>query len=239
MVRSLQGRDRPWTSTRASFLPGSVTTDTSLPRCPAPTGALATRSPSFRPTSTPPPLGCSTSSASSMPAAAGTWSFRAAWLLGSASPRRRPRALRVARALDVLPLLAIALARASVVLEVRELTRVRLRNEARCSAWPVLHDGLRSADRPASWRQVDGSRGAGGGPQQRVAPARVSDRTATVRIKAATAEVGALLVQALSAAREALPAGTETGPDPDPRRWSSSRPTPALLAETASTGPRP
>src|SRR6266513_1969297 len=139
------------------------------------------------------------------------------WRVGLAPGAAREH-VRVARALGTLPLLAQALARAEVSYsKVRALTRVatpeteqRLLAVGRAGTTEHVERivrGWRRMDRKAEAREADRQHA---GRALHVNP----DEDGTVRIRGRLApEVGALLIQALAAAREALypknvPAGT-------------------------------
>jgi hypothetical protein len=178
--------------------------------------------------------------------ACGGWNtgFRscAAWLTWRVglSPGPAREHVRVARALGTLPLLAQALARGELsYAKVRALTRV---------ATPETEERLLAVGRAGTaehverivrgWRRVD-----------RIAEARETarrhasralnvypDADGTVLVRGRlTPEVGALLVQALAAARETLyQRGREEEPDADPPTMVQQQADAlALLAETA------
>ena len=161
------------------------------------------------------------------------------WRVGLAPGAAREH-VRVARALDALPLLAGALARGELSYsKVRELTRVataeteeRLLGVGRAGTTEHVARIVRG------WRRVDRQAEAREAVLQHASRALhvYPDSDGTVRIKGRlTAEVGALLVQALAAAREALyQQGRRREPDADPPTMEQQQADAlALLAETA------
>jgi 5-methylcytosine-specific restriction endonuclease McrA len=161
------------------------------------------------------------------------------WRVGLAPGAAREH-VRVARALGALPLLAGALARGELSYsKVRELTRV---------ATPETEERLIGVGRAGTtehvarivrgWRRVDRQAEAREEALRHASRALhvYPDSDGTVRIKGRlTAEVGALLVQALAAAREALyQQRRETDPEADPPTMEQQQADAlALLAETA------
>jgi hypothetical protein len=161
------------------------------------------------------------------------------WRTGLAPGAAREH-VRVARALGNLPLLAQALARGEVSYsKVRELTRV---------ATPETEERLLAVGRAGTaehverivrgWRRVDRQADAREAARQHASRALhvYPDSDGTMIVKGRlTAEVGALLVQALAAARESLyqrPRGRE--PEADlPTMVQQQADALALLAETA------
>ena len=161
------------------------------------------------------------------------------WRTGLAPGAAREH-VRVARALGILPLLARALARAEVSYsKVRELTRV---------ATPETEERLLAVGRAGTaehverivrgWRRVDRQAEAREAARQHASRSLClypdSDGTMIVKGRL-TAEVGALLVQALAAARETLyQRRRDTEPDADPPTMIQQQADAlALLAETA------
>ena len=150
------------------------------------------------------------------------------WRVGLAPGAAREH-VRVARALGTLPLLGQALARGELSYsKVRELTRVvtpeteeRLLAAARAGTAEHVERLVRG------WRRVDRQAEARKTARQHASRALhvYPDADGTVRVRGRlTLEVGALLVQALAAARETLyqqGRGQEAGATR--RRWSSSR----------------
>ncbi|PYN52857.1 MAG: hypothetical protein DMD92_21020, partial [Candidatus Rokuibacteriota bacterium] len=166
------------------------------------------------------------------------------WRVGLAPGAAREH-VRVARALGTLPLLAQALARAELSYsKVRALTRV---------ATPETEERLLAVGRAGTtehveriirgWRRVDRKAEAREAARQHAGRALhvYPDEDGTVRIRGRlTAEVGALLVQALAAARAAVypknvPAGTCAPgvPQETPTLVQQQADALALLAETA------
>src|SRR5438046_143602 len=166
------------------------------------------------------------------------------WRVGLAPGAAREH-VRVARALGTLPLLAQALARAELSYsKVRELTRV---------ATPETEERLLAVGRAGTaehverivrgWRRVDRKAEAREAARQHAGRALhvYPDEDGTVRIRGRLApEVGALLMQALAAAREAVypknvPAGTCAPgvPQKTPTMEQQQADALALLAETA------
>ena len=168
------------------------------------------------------------------------------WRVGLAPGAAREH-VRVARALGALPLLAGALARGELSFsKLRELTRV---------ATPETEQQLLGVGRAGTtehvarivrgWRRVDRQAEAREEALQHASRALhvYPDSDGTVRIKGRlTAEVGALLVQALAAAREALyqrartaarDAGATDVPAGTPAMEQQQADALALLAETA------
>jgi hypothetical protein len=161
------------------------------------------------------------------------------WRVGLAPGAAREH-VRVARALGTLPRLARALARGELSYsKVRELTRV---------ATPETEERLLAAGRAGTaehverlvrgWRRMDLTAEAREAAQQyssrmlHVYP----DHDGTVRIRGRlTPEVGALLVKALAAAREALyQRAPDDAPEADPPTMEQQQADAlALLAETA------
>ncbi len=161
------------------------------------------------------------------------------WRVGF-SPTAAREHVRVARALGTLPLLAQALARGELsYAKVRALTRV---------ATPEVEERLLAVGRAGTaehverivrgWRQVDRQAEAREAARQHASRTLHvypdSDGTVIVRGRL-TAEVGALLVQALAAAREALyQQARDTDPETDPPTMVQQQADAlALLAETA------
>jgi 5-methylcytosine-specific restriction endonuclease McrA len=178
--------------------------------------------------------------------AGGGWSngFRscAAWLtwrVGLAPGAAREH-VRVARALGALPRLRQALARGELSYsKVRELTRV---------ATPETEERLLAVGRAGTaehverivrgWRRVDRKAEAREAARQHVSRALhvYPDEDGMVRVRGRLApEVGALLVQALAAARETLyQRRRDQGPEADPPTMEQQQADAlALLAETA------
>jgi len=161
------------------------------------------------------------------------------WRIGLAPGAAREH-VRVARALGGLPLLARALARGELSYsKVRELTRV---------ATPETEERLLAAGRAGTaehverlvrgWRRMDLKAEAREAALQYAARSLhvYPDADGTMRIKGRlTAEVGALLVKALAAAREALYQRTrDHSPDADPPTMEQQQADAlALLAEAA------
>src|SRR5262245_61920686 len=163
------------------------------------------------------------------------------WRVGLAPGAAREH-VRVARALGTLPLLAGALARGGLSYsKVRELTRVataeteeRLLGVGRAGTAEHVARivrGWRRVDRQAEARE-EALRHASRGLQ--VYP----DSDGTVRIKGRlTAEVGALLMQALAAAREALyQQRRERDPEIDPPTMFALRRLPCTARGLCHTG---
>src|SRR5438477_741918 len=172
------------------------------------------------------------------------WAAWLSWRVGLAPGGAREH-VRVARALGTLPLLAQALARAELsYCKVRALTRV---------ATPETEERLLAVGRAGTtehveriirgWRRVDRKAEAREAARQHAGRALHvypdEDGAVTVRGRL-TAEVGALLVQALAAAREAVypknvPAGTcAPGVSQEtPTMEQQQADALALLAETA------
>jgi 5-methylcytosine-specific restriction endonuclease McrA len=161
------------------------------------------------------------------------------WRVGLAPGAAREH-VRVARALGTLPLLARALARAELSYsKVRALTRV---------ATPETEERLLAVGRAGTtehverivrgWRRVDRKAEAREAARQHASRALhvYPDTDGTVFLRGRlTAEAGALLVQALAAARETLyqqARGTEAEGDP-PTMVQQEADALALLAETA------
>ena len=178
--------------------------------------------------------------------ARGGWNtgFRscAAWLCWRTglAPGAAREHVRVARALGTLPLLAQALACGEVSYsKVRELTRV---------ATPETEERLLAVGRAGTaahverivrgWRRVDRQAEAREAARQHASRALhvYPDSDGTMIVKGRlTAEVGALLVQALAAARESLyQRRRDTEPEADPPTMVQQQADAlALLAETA------
>jgi 5-methylcytosine-specific restriction endonuclease McrA len=161
------------------------------------------------------------------------------WRVGFAPGAAREH-VRVARALGTLPLLAKALARGELsYAKVRELTRV---------ATPETEEQLLAVGRAGTaehverivrgWRRVDAKAEAQEATRQHAGRAlhvyQDEDGTVTIRGRL-TAEVGAVLVKALDAAREALyQRRREEAPEGDaPTMAQQQADALALLAETA------
>jgi len=161
------------------------------------------------------------------------------WRVGLAPGAAREH-VRVARALGTLPLLAQALARGELAYsKVRELTRV---------ATPETEERLLAVGRAGTtehverivrgWRRVDRQAEAREAARQHASRALhvYPDADGTVRVRGRlTPEVGALLVQALAAARETLyqqARGKKPEADP-PTMVQQQADALALLAETA------
>jgi len=161
------------------------------------------------------------------------------WRVGLAPGAAREH-VRVARALGTLPLLAQALARGELVYsKVRELTRV---------ATPETEERLLAVGRAGTtehverivrgWRRVDRLAEAREAARQHASRALhvYPDTDGTVRVRGRlTPEVGALLVQALAAARETLyQQARDKEPEADPPTMVQQQADAlALLAETA------
>jgi hypothetical protein len=161
------------------------------------------------------------------------------WRVGL-SPGAAREHVRVARALGTLPRLAQALARGELSYsKVRELTRV---------ATPDTEERLLAVGRAGTaehverivrgWRRVDGKAEAREAARQHASRALhvYPDEDGTVRVRGRLApEVGALLVKALAAAREALyQHRPEPAPEADPLSMAQQQADAlALLAETA------
>src|SRR5213594_2726788 len=168
------------------------------------------------------------------------------WRVGYAPGAAREH-VRVARALGTLPLLAEALARGELsYAKVRELTRVatpeteqRLLDVGRAGTAAQVERIVRG------WRRVDRQAEAKESARQHASRALhvYEDEAGTVVIRGRLApEVGALLLQALAAARETLyqqRRGAETATSPTdasadiPTRAQQQADALALLAETA------
>jgi hypothetical protein len=161
------------------------------------------------------------------------------WRVGLGAGAAREH-VRVARALGTLPLLAQALARGELsYAKVRALTRV---------ATPETEEQLLAVGRAGTaqhverivrgWRQMDRQAEAREAARQHASRALQvypdSDGTVIVRGRL-TAEVGALLMQALAAARETLyQQARETEPEGEPPTMAQQQADAlALLAETA------
>ena len=213
--------------------------------------AWVTRSPSSPGISMPRALASSISSATLTPAAAGTTAFAPApsgsrWRVGLDLGAAREK-VRVARALATLPRLAQALARGELsYAKVRALTRV---------ATPETEERLLAIGRAGTaehverivrgWRRMDRKAERDEATRQHTSRALyvypAEDGTVTIRGRLSP-EAGALLLKALTAAREALyqrerarrarPPSPRTFPRKR-RRWLSSKPTPC------SCWPRP
>ena len=161
------------------------------------------------------------------------------WRVGLAPGAAREH-VRVARALGTLPLLAKALAGGELSYsKIRELTRV---------ATPETEERLLAVGRAGTtehverivrgWRRVDRQAEAREAARQHAGRALhvYPDGDGTVLVRGRlTPEVGALLVQALAAARETLyQQGREKQPDADPPTMVQQQADAlALLAETA------
>jgi Domain of unknown function (DUF222)/HNH endonuclease len=161
------------------------------------------------------------------------------WRVGLAPGAAREH-VRVARALEMLPRLAQALARGELSYsKVRELTRV---------ATPETEERLLAVGRSGTaehverivrgWRRVDRKAEAREAARQHASRALhvYPDEDGTVRVRGRlTPEVGALLMQALAAARETLyQRRHEQVPDADPPTMEQQQADAlALLAETA------
>jgi hypothetical protein len=168
------------------------------------------------------------------------------WRVGLAPGAAREH-VRVARALGTLPLLARALARGELsYAKLRALTRVATPEaEARLLAVGRAGTAEHVERIVRGWRRVDRQAEAREAALQHASRALhvYPDSDGTVRIKGRlTAEVGALLVQALAAAREALyqqrrAPDAATGPADVPEETSTMEQQQAdalaLLAETA------
>ena len=162
-----------------------------------------------------------------------------AWRVGFAPGAAREH-VRVARALGTLPLLAHALARGELsYAKVRELTRV---------ATPETEERLLAVGRAGTaahverivrgWRRMDRKAEAREADRQHAGRALhvYPDEDGTVRIRGRLApEVGALLMQALAAAREALyQRRADQAPEADPPTMEQQQADAlALLAESA------
>ena len=160
------------------------------------------------------------------------------WRVGFAPGAAREH-VRVARALGALPLLSQALARGELsYAKVRELTRV---------ATPETEERLLAVGRAGTaehverivrgWRRVDRIAEAKDAARQHSGRALhvFTDEDGTVRIRARlTPEVGALLLKALDAARDALYRRREDVFEADPPTMEQQQADAlALLAETA------
>ena len=160
------------------------------------------------------------------------------WRVGFAPGAAREH-VRVARALGALPLLSQALARGELsYAKVRELTRV---------ATPETEERLLAVGRAGTaehverivrgWRRVDRIAEAKDAARQHSGRALhvFTDEDGTVRIRARlTPEVGALLLKALDAARDALYRRREDVSEADPPTMEQQQADAlALLAETA------
>src|SRR5256885_3327303 len=161
------------------------------------------------------------------------------WRVGLA-PGAAPEHVRGARALGTLPLLARALARAELSYsKVRALTRV---------ATPETEERLLAVGRAGTtehverivrgWRRVDRNAEAREAARQHAGRALhvYPDEDGTVRIRGRLApEVGALLMQALAAAREALyQRRADQGSEADPPTMEQQQADAlAFIAETA------
>ena len=178
--------------------------------------------------------------------ARGGWNngFRscAAWLTWRVglSPCAAREHVRVARALGTLPRLAQALARAELSYsKVRELTRVVTpETEERLLAVGRAGTTEHVARIVRGWRRVDRQAEAREAARQHATRALhvYPDADGTVIVRGRlTPEVGALLVQALAAARETLyQQGREKQPEADPPTMVQQQADAlALLAETA------
>ena len=161
------------------------------------------------------------------------------WRIGLAPGAAREH-VRVARALATLPLLAEALARGQLSYsKIRELTRVATpETEERLLAVGKAGTTEHVARIVRGWRRVDRQAEAREAALQHASRALhvYPDGDGTVRIKGRlTAEVGALLVQALAAACETLyQQRREKDPDADPPTMEQQQADAlALLAETA------
>src|SRR5262245_6305099 len=161
------------------------------------------------------------------------------WRIGLAPGPAREH-VRVARALGSLPLLARSLARGELSYsKVRELTRVAT-PETEVQLLAVARAGTAGhvARLVRGWRRVDRQAEAREAVLQHASRGLqvYPDSDGTVRIKGRlTAEVGALLVQALAAAREALyQRRRDSEPEADPPTMEQQQADAlALLAETA------
>jgi len=160
------------------------------------------------------------------------------WRVGFAPGAAREH-VRVARALGTLPLLSQALARGELsYAKVRELTRV---------ASPQTEERLLAVGRAGTaehverivrgWRRVDRIAEAKDTARQHSGRALhvFTDEDGTVRIRARlTPEIGALLLKALDAARDALYQRREESSEADPPTMEQQQADAlALLAETA------
>jgi hypothetical protein len=161
------------------------------------------------------------------------------WRVGLAPGAAREH-VRVARALGTLPLLAQALARGELSYsKVRELTRVVTpETEERLLAVGRAGTTEQVARIVFGWRRVDRQAEVLETARQHASRALhvYPDADGTVRVRGRlTPEVGALLVQALAAARETLyQQGRDKQPDADPPTMVQQQADAlALLAETA------
>ncbi len=161
------------------------------------------------------------------------------WRIGLAPGAAREH-VRVARALGTLPLLAQALAWGELsYTKVRELTRVATpETEERLLAVGRAGTAAHVARIVRGWQRVDRQAEAREAALQHASRTLhvYPDSDGTVRIKGRlTPEVGALLVQALAAAREALYQQRKAKePDADPPTMEQQQADAlALLAETA------
>ncbi len=177
--------------------------------------------------------------------ARGGWSngFRscAAWLSWRVgfSPGTAREHVRVARALGTLPWLSHALARGELsYAKVRELTRVATPETERLLAVGRAGTAEHVERIVRGWRRMDAKAETQEATRQHTARAlhvyQDEDGTVTIRGRLAP-EVGALLVKALDAAREALyQRRREQDPEPDlPTMEQQQADALALLAETA------
>src|SRR5438874_10091009 len=167
-----------------------------------------------------------------------------AWRVGFAPGAAREH-VRVARALGTLPLLSHALARGELsYAKVRELTRVATpESEARLLAVGRAGTAEHVERIVRGWRRMDRKAEVREAARQHAGRALhvYPDEDGTVRIRGRlTPEVGALLMQALAAAREAVypknaPAGTcAPGVSQEPPTMEQQQADAlALLAETA------
>jgi len=166
----------------------------------------------------------------------------AAWLTWRTGlqPGAAREHVRVARALGTLPLLAQALARGELSYsKVRELTRVATpETESRLLAVGRAGTAEHVARIVRGWRRVDAKAEARDAVRQHTSRALhvYPDEDGSVRIHGRLApEVGALLLKALAAGREALyQQRREAAPEADPpTREQQQADALALLAETA------
>ena len=178
--------------------------------------------------------------------ARGGWNhgFRscAAWLTWRVgfSPTTAREHVRVARALEALPLLAQALARGELSYsKVRELTRVaQPETEAQLLAMGRAGTAEHVERVVRAWRRMDGKAEAREAAQQHAGRSLqvYPDEDGTVRIRGRLApEVGVLLLKALAAARETLyQRGRDEAPEIEPPTLEQQQADAlALLAESA------
>jgi hypothetical protein len=161
------------------------------------------------------------------------------WRIGL-QPGAAREHVRVARALGILPLLAQALARGELSYsKVRELTRVATpENETQLLAVGRAGTAEHVARLVRGWRRMDGKAETEEAARQHTSRALhvYQDEDGSVRVRGRLApEVGAVLLKALAAGREALyQQRRETAPEADPPTMEQQQADAlALLAETA------